>query len=228
VFAALTLFLLGTANLIEGLAAVGNPRFFIHHPRPFLDNLIVWGYSAPHSTPASLAVRGWIGVLVGPAEVAIGCGVLVKNQLSRASGMVVLGLHASAQLVVMRPDSRLSAATFTLDLLAVYALTRYGSQGKEGPSRQMTVWRRSAADVTRAWSEWLTAADREGGERYRRYVCALAEEERAAGELERAINRGGADSENRRGQEFPSCDGPRAVQVTRRTRADDPASVRGS
>jgi hypothetical protein len=44
--------------------------------------------------------------------------------------------------------------------------------------------------VTRTWNEWLAANSRERTELYRRYLCALAEEERAARELERAINLG--------------------------------------
>jgi hypothetical protein len=42
--------------------------------------------------------------------------------------------------------------------------------------------------VTRTWYEWLAASSRERAELYRRYICALAEEERAATELELAIN----------------------------------------
>jgi hypothetical protein len=37
-------------------------------------------------------------------------------------------------------------------------------------------------------NEWLAADDRERPELYRWYVCALAEEEPAAAQLERAVN----------------------------------------
>ena len=131
VFTAVTLLLLGAANLIEGLATVGNPQFFIHHPHPFVDNLTVWGSGTHHSNPGSLAARGWIGVIVGLVQLASGVGVLVKNQLSRATGLVVLSVHAIAQLLIMRVDPLLSAATFTLDLLALYALTRYGKKAAQ-------------------------------------------------------------------------------------------------
>jgi hypothetical protein len=39
VFAAVILLLLGVSNLVEDLAAVGNPRFFVTHPRPIVGHL---------------------------------------------------------------------------------------------------------------------------------------------------------------------------------------------
>jgi hypothetical protein len=48
-------------------------------------------------------------------------------------------------------------------------------------------WRRSAQKVTRAWNEWLAASRRERAEFYGRYLSALAEEERAAIDLQRAV-----------------------------------------
>jgi hypothetical protein len=52
-------------------------------------------------------------------------------------------------------------------------------------------WRCAAQTATRAWNEWLAADGQERSELYRRYVCALAEEEQAAVELERTVNLGG-------------------------------------
>jgi hypothetical protein len=49
-------------------------------------------------------------------------------------------------------------------------------------------WRCAAQKATRAWNEWLAADGCARPERYRCYVCALAEEEQAAAELERTIN----------------------------------------
>jgi heme oxygenase len=48
-------------------------------------------------------------------------------------------------------------------------------------------WRRSAQRVTRAWNAWLAADHRDRGVRYRAFVAALADEERAATEVERMI-----------------------------------------
>jgi hypothetical protein len=69
--------------------------------------------------------------MLGLVELSIGVGVLVKNQLSRATAVVVLGLHSVAQLLMVRVDPLFSAATLTLDLTALYALTRYGGKAAQ-------------------------------------------------------------------------------------------------
>jgi hypothetical protein len=67
-----------------------------------------------------------------------------------------------------------------------------GDAGTDGTTprqtRQLIEWRRSAQRVTRAWHAWLAAESRDRGERYRAFEAALAEEERAATEVERIID----------------------------------------
>jgi hypothetical protein len=58
------------------------------------------------------------------------------------------------------------------------------------PSRQWETWRRCAQKVTRTWNEWLAAHGRDRAELYRRYISALAEEERAAAEVQSTVSRG--------------------------------------
>ena len=48
-------------------------------------------------------------------------------------------------------------------------------------------WRRSAQRVTRAWNAWIAAETRDRAMRYRIFVAALADEERAAAEVERMV-----------------------------------------
>ena len=50
--------------------------------------------------------------------------------------------------------------------------------------RQWQAWRRSAQKVTRTWNEWLAADGRHRAASYIRHISALAEEERAAAEIE--------------------------------------------
>jgi hypothetical protein len=54
-------------------------------------------------------------------------------------------------------------------------------------TQQLQEWRRSAQRVTRAWNAWLAAASRDADVRYRTVMAALADEERAAAEVERMI-----------------------------------------
>ena len=118
----------GVTNLVEGLAAVGNPRFFVTHPRPVVGDLAPWGFVMHQYVPGSLAIRGWMGVIAGLAGVAVGVGVLCKSQLSRWIGVALLGLEAFGQLPRMRGDRLVSASIFTLGIIALSALIGYGKR----------------------------------------------------------------------------------------------------
>jgi len=59
-------------------------------------------------------------------------------------------------------------------------------------TQQLQHWRRSAQRVTRAWNAWLAAEPRDRAIRYRVLMGALADEEKAAAEVERMIDLGDA------------------------------------
>ena len=112
-FAGVLLLLAGTLSLIFGLAAVGNSRFVAGHPRYILGNAHVWG---------------WIGVIIGVVQVAVGLGVFAKNQLSRWVGVIVLALSAPAELLTMPSYPFWSLSIFTLCILAMYGLIAHGEK----------------------------------------------------------------------------------------------------
>lgn len=62
----------------------------------------------------------------------------------------------------------------------------------EQTQQQLQDWRRSAQRVTRAWDGWLAAESRDRAIRYGVFVAALADEERAAAEVKRTVDRGDA------------------------------------
>lgn len=110
-FAGVLLVLLGTMNVIEGIAAIGNAHFFAAHPHFIAGNLKTWG---------------WIVLCLGVLQLAIGLGVFVKNQFARWAGVVVLSANALAQLLMMPAYPFWSLTLFTLDVLAIYGLIAYG------------------------------------------------------------------------------------------------------
>jgi hypothetical protein len=55
-------------------------------------------------------------------------------------------------------------------------------------TQKLQDWRRSAQRVTRAWNAWLAAESRDRAIRYSVFVAALADEERAAAEVERMVD----------------------------------------
>lgn len=55
-------------------------------------------------------------------------------------------------------------------------------------TQKLQDWRQSAQRVTRAWNAWLAADGDDRAIRYRVFVAALADEERAAAEVERMVD----------------------------------------
>jgi len=113
VFAGVMLLVLGTLNFIEGVAAISNSHFFVANTHYIAGSLNTWG---------------WIVLIIGVIEWIVGCGVFVKNQLSRWAGVVILALNAIAQLLMIPAYPFWSLAIFTLDILAIYGLVAYGKK----------------------------------------------------------------------------------------------------
>jgi len=113
VFAGVLLLILGTLNFIEGLAAIGNAHFFVHNTHYIAGSLNTWG---------------WVVLIIGVIQWAVGCGVFVKNQFSRWAGVVILSLNAIVQLMMIPAYPFWSLSIFTLDILAIYGLIAYGKK----------------------------------------------------------------------------------------------------
>jgi hypothetical protein len=111
VFAGTLLLILGTLNFIEGLAAIGNAKFFEQHTNYIAGDLKTWG---------------WFLVILGVRQWAVGCGVFIKNQFSRWTGVIVLGGNSIVQLMIMPAYPFWSLSIFALDILAMYGLIAYG------------------------------------------------------------------------------------------------------
>ena len=112
-FAGTLLLLVGTINFIEGIAAVGNAHFFVGNADYVFGSLNTWG---------------WVAICIGAIQWLVGLGVFLKNQFSRWTGVVILGLNAIAQLLMMPAYPFWSLAIFAMDILAIYGLIAYGKR----------------------------------------------------------------------------------------------------
>jgi hypothetical protein len=116
-FAAVLLLLLGTLNVIDGIAAIDNANFYVANARYVFADLNTWG---------------WIVLCLGALQLAVGAGVLAKNQFARWTGVGVLGLNAIAQLLMMPAYPFWSLSIFAIDILAIYGLIAYGKRIAKG------------------------------------------------------------------------------------------------
>lgn len=112
-FAGVLLLLVGTLNTIEGIAAISNSDFFVN---------------GTHYIAGSLKTWGWIVLALGVVQLLVGLGVFAKNQFARWLGVLILGLNAIAQLMMIPAYPFWSLSLFTLDILAIYGLVAHGSR----------------------------------------------------------------------------------------------------
>jgi hypothetical protein len=112
-FAGVLLLLLGTLNVIDGIAAIGKAHFYVGNAHYVFGDLKTWG---------------WVALCIGVLELVIGVGVFAKNPLARWSGVVVLSLNAIGQLLMMPAYPFWSLVIFAVDIVAIYGLIAYGGR----------------------------------------------------------------------------------------------------
>ena len=105
--------MLGTLNFIEGIAAISNSHFFANNTNYIAGSLNTWG---------------WVVLCVGVAEWFVGMGVFIRTSSVAGSGVVILGLNAIVQLMMIPAYPFWSLSIFTLDILAIYGLVAYGGR----------------------------------------------------------------------------------------------------
>jgi hypothetical protein len=112
-FAGVLMMILGTMNVLEGIAAISNAHFFVANARYVFGDLNTWG---------------WVTLCLGVLQLIVGLGVFVKNQFARWTGVGVLGVNALAQLLMMPAYPFWSLSLFAVDILAIYGLVAYGKR----------------------------------------------------------------------------------------------------
>jgi hypothetical protein len=110
-FAAITLVFAGMFGFIDGLVAVSRSSFYVADAHFVFSDLNTWG---------------WIIMAAGVLALLAGFGVLAGSQWARWTGIVMAGLQALAQLMIMQAYPFWSLCIFALDVLVIYALAAYG------------------------------------------------------------------------------------------------------
>jgi hypothetical protein len=111
-FAGTMMLLVGTVNVIDGIAAVSNSAFFVDNARfVIFDDLNTWG---------------WIVMILGAAQVLAAFGIWARTSGVRWFGVTVALVNAIAQLMFISAYPFWSLALFTVDILVIYGLIAHG------------------------------------------------------------------------------------------------------
>jgi hypothetical protein len=113
VFAALMIALAGVFNVIAGLVALADSRFYA------AGAVYVW---------SDLHTWGWIVLALGVVELFAGGAILRGRAWGRWFGILAASLNAIGQMVFIPAYPWWSLLIIAIDILVIYGLAAYGAQ----------------------------------------------------------------------------------------------------
>jgi hypothetical protein len=116
-FAGVLLIVTGAVNVIEGIAAlVSHQSVVLVEGGLYLLNLTAWG---------------WTLLIFGIIMLVVGIGLFTGQQWARITAIVIVGLHAIAQVLWIGAYPIWSIVMLALDVVVLYALTAHWTDAKQ-------------------------------------------------------------------------------------------------
>lgn len=115
-FAGIMLMIAGVLDVIYGIAAVGNSKFFVHETQYILSGLNTWG---------------WITIILGALQILAAFSIWSGGGFGRWFGIFIAGLSSIGALMSIPAYPFWSLAIFAIDILIIYGLAAYGGQSIE-------------------------------------------------------------------------------------------------
>lgn len=112
-FAGIMLLIAGVLNVIYGIAAVDDSKFFVHETQYILSGLNTWG---------------WVTIILGALQILAAFSIWSGGGFGRWFGIFVAGLSAIGALMSVPAYPLWSLAIFTIDILIIYGLAAYGGR----------------------------------------------------------------------------------------------------
>ena len=119
-FASIMLMVAGTVNIIYGIAAIGDSKFFVGETKYVFSNLNTWG---------------WITLLLGIIAIIAGFSVLRGGLFGRTIGIIVASISAvGALLQVGGAYPFWSLGVFAICIAVIHGLAVYDPVDEPGPA----------------------------------------------------------------------------------------------
>jgi uncharacterized membrane protein HdeD (DUF308 family) len=115
VFAGVLLLIAGVLNIIYGIAAIGDSKFFTEHGTYIISGLHTWG---------------WVLLIVGVLELVAAFSLFSGGEFGRWFGIFIASLNAIAALLTIPGSPFWSLSVFALAIIVIYKL----AEGAEGSS----------------------------------------------------------------------------------------------
>jgi len=113
VFAGVLLLVAGVLNIIYGIAAIGDSKFFTEHGQYIISSLHTWG---------------WILLILGVLELVAAFSLFSGGEFGRWFGIFIAALNSMGALLTIPNNPFWSLAIFALSIIVIYKL----AEGPEG------------------------------------------------------------------------------------------------
>jgi hypothetical protein len=113
VFAGVLLLVAGVLNIIYGIAAIGDSKFFTEHGQYIISSLHTWG---------------WILLILGVLELVAAFSLFAGGEFGRWFGIFIAALNSMGALLTVPNNPFWSLAIFALSIIIIYKL----AEGPEG------------------------------------------------------------------------------------------------
>jgi hypothetical protein len=114
-FAGVLLLIAGVLNVIYGIAAIGDSRFFVADQKYILSNLHTWG---------------WVTLVLGVLQFFAAFSLWSGGLYGRIVGITAAGLSAIAALLSIPAYPFWSLAIFALDIVIIHQIATRGTEGR--------------------------------------------------------------------------------------------------
>ena len=118
VFAGVLLLIAGVLNIIYGIAAIGDSKFFTENATYIISGLHTWG---------------WIILIIGVLELVAAFSLFSGGEFGRWFGIFIASLNAIGALLSIPAYPFWSLAIFALSIIIIYKLAE-GPEGNPVPS----------------------------------------------------------------------------------------------
>lgn len=116
-FAGTMIALVGALNVIYGIAAIDDSKFFTPNATYVIsDNLHTWG---------------WVMLIIGAVQILTAIGIWSGSRAAVWVGVTFAALNAVVQMIFIAGSPWLSLAIFGVDILVIYGLLAYGTPESE-------------------------------------------------------------------------------------------------
>ena len=122
-FAGVMLCIAGVLNVIYGIAAIGDSKFFVQDQKYILSNLNTWG---------------WVTLILGALQLFAAFSLWSGGLYGRFVAILAATLSAVGALMSIPAYPFWSLAIFAIDIIVIYQVAMYGGAGYDDEPRPET------------------------------------------------------------------------------------------